>query len=60
MPDQWKALDRGAQINLNGLDLLEFHRYKKQLQAEGHEWKNDAEAILTGWIWDAMEAYNNA
>lgn len=53
--DKWTSLDIAARANLHGAALSEFFRYRDQLRAEGHQWEGDAEAILTGYIWDNSE-----
>ena len=55
MTEEWNSLDKAAKINLNEYYIEKFFKYKKSLKAEGHEWENDAEDILRGFIWDASE-----
>lgn len=54
MNDEWKGLDGAARANLNDWQQSKFHQYKKRLYEEGHSWE-DAEEILTGFIWDESE-----
>jgi len=30
-------------------------RYRDQLRSEAYQWEGNAQAILTGYIWDASE-----
>ncbi len=54
MNSEWNELDGAAEANLNEQSLREFYRYKKRLYEEGYSWE-DAEEILTGFIWDESE-----
>lgn len=54
MNSEWDELDGAADANLNEQGLREFFEYKKRLYEEGHSWE-DAEEILTGFIWDESE-----
>ena len=54
MNSEWNELDWAAEANLNEQSLREFYRYKKRLYEEGYSWE-DAEEILTGFIWDESE-----
>jgi len=53
--DEWTDLDAAAIANLSGYDLDDFFRYRDCLKAEGHVWDDDAEIILSGYIWNASE-----
>lgn len=54
MDSKWHELDGAAEANLNEQGCREFLRYKKRLYEEGYSWE-DAEEILTGFIWDESE-----
>lgn len=58
MNDVWNELDRAAKANLLPGDLDEFFQYKNRLKREGHSW-HDAHKILSGWIWDVTEGYQD-
>jgi hypothetical protein len=51
----WHSLDRAATANMRAKDVPDFYRYRDQLKADGHAWTDDAELILTGYIWDWAE-----
>jgi hypothetical protein len=53
--DEWDSLDIAAKANLGTVGFEKFLRFKKQLRANGHHWENDAQNILTGYIWDESE-----
>ena len=53
--DEWSTLDFDACANLRGSNLAEFFRYRDQLRRDGHGWLHDAQVILAGFIWDAIE-----
>ncbi len=57
--DKWDSLDSDAEVNLQTKDFNKFIEYKKKIKEDGHCWDGDAEDILTGFIWDALEEYNN-
>lgn len=54
MNEEWNELDGAARKNLNERQEREFNRYKNELYEDGHNWE-DAEEILTGFIWDESE-----
>ena len=56
--DEWNELDNAASANIPKHRMEEFLRYKKSLKDDGHQWKNDAYDILTGFIWDESEEPN--
>ncbi|MEP3857277.1 MAG: hypothetical protein ABJM39_09570 [Porticoccus sp.] len=56
--ENWNELDNAAESNLNPIDRREFFRYKEELRIDGHKWAGDAHNILTGFIWDTTESYN--
>ena len=53
--DNWNDLYEEARANLDMDQLDEFYLYRDQLISEGHEWEDDAECILRGFIWDEIE-----
>ena len=53
--DIWDSLDTAALANLPHYKLDEYYLYKQQLKKEGHQWADDAEHILGGYIWDESE-----
>ena len=53
--DNWNELYGEARANLDMDQLDEFYIYRDQLISEGHEWEDDAECILRGFIWDEIE-----
>lgn len=55
MNDEWDELDNAAKANLGESGFQKFLRYKEQLKLDSHEWENDAQDILTGYIWDESE-----
>jgi hypothetical protein len=57
MTSEWGSLDSEARVNLPRHAYLKFLDYKISLADQGHEWKNDAEDILRGWIWNEIEYY---
>lgn len=54
---EFNSLDDDAKANLGSQSLARYHRYKDELIADGHTWKGDAELILTGFIWDESEGW---
>lgn len=57
--DEWTSLDVEARANLRHGDVAEFFRYRDRLRREGHAWVDDARDILAGFIWDAIEGYDD-
>lgn len=51
----WELLDASAKVNLTPVRYMEFQAYKFRLFKGGHAWFDDAEDILTGFIWECLE-----
>ncbi|MBC8549550.1 MAG: hypothetical protein H8D23_07850 [Candidatus Brocadiales bacterium] len=54
---QLKWLDDATKINLSVYDYKEYLRYKNRLQDE--ENLDSIEDILTGFIWDCTDSYED-
>lgn len=58
MGNEWDELDSAAKTNLGDSGFERFQRYKEELRKDGHAWRGDACDILTGYIWDESEEFN--
>lgn len=56
--DPWNELDDDAKANLSLNGQRKFFLYKDELKRDGHQWGDDAEDILRGFIWDESEMEN--
>ena len=52
---EWDNLDEAAEANLNQEQLQRFFKYKEEIRSEGHFWRDDADILLRGFIWDESE-----
>ena len=52
----WDSLDAAAEANLDS--TIEYYKYKAKLKKQCTTWE-DAECILTGYIWDESEEEYN-
>ena len=53
--DEWNSLDTAAKANLTEEQLGRFMIYKRELKRDGHLWIDDAEDVLSGYIWEYID-----